>query len=98
MSQRHRSHFGYVVWHLPDPDRCRGRQEQVREYAEKFGIGLIILKQIDAVPNNELQIVDHEILFHAKRHEPDPFQIEMLIDNHLSASGKAVLMGWHGNS
>jgi hypothetical protein len=98
MSQRHRSHYGYVVWHLPDPDRYRERQEQVRDYAERFGIGLIIIKRIEGNADDNLRILEHEVLFHAKRHEPEPLQIEALIDNHLSDKGKKILIGWHTGS
>ena len=94
LSQRKRSHYGYVVWHLPEPSLVPDKYEQVRKYAADHGIGLIILKRIEQ-SDGRLSVADHEIVLFAERHEPDPVQAETLIENHLTLAAKKAVLRWY---
>ena len=95
MSQRERSHFAYVVWELQDKERRQDRYEQVVDYANKHGIGLILLRKIDKI-GKRLAVAEHEIIRYADRHNADPLQIEKLLENHLSSNGRTELLSWYG--
>jgi hypothetical protein len=45
LAQTRFTHFGYLVWHVPDRSRAEARLPEIEQHCEVHGIGLIVIRE-----------------------------------------------------
>jgi hypothetical protein len=56
LAQTRKTHFGYLVWHLPDGSSQAAKLASVTEQCRRHGIGLILIREPDLVETWSIEI------------------------------------------
>ncbi|MFG1411753.1 hypothetical protein V5G24_11620 [Xanthobacter sp. VTT E-85241] len=84
LAQTHFTHFGHLIWHLPEESRARARLPDVQKQCEEHGIGLIL-----SVRPQDLE--SYEILLDPKRKATPPKTVDGFLESRLNPHNRAAL-------
>jgi hypothetical protein len=88
-----RTHFAYVLWHLPQGSQKESRLARVRMFAKKFGVGLILVRRLQQEgPHLRFDAVD--FLEESEQHIADPELVDSYIEDRLSPAFKEKILSW----
>ena len=76
LAQTRFTHFGHLVWHLPDKSKAEARLPEIEQQCEEHGIGLIRMRD----PND---IEGCEILLDPQRKATPPAIVEGFLEMRL---------------
>lgn len=84
LAQTRFSHFGHLVWHLPQGSRAEARLAEIEEQCEEHGIGLILMR-------DPSQPDGCEIIADPVRKRTLPVSIEGFLEARLTSEQKSSL-------
>ncbi len=85
LAQTRFTHFGHLVWHLPDGAKARARLEDVESQCEAHGIGLILILDPENTDSGFEVRLD-------PRHRATPAkEVDAFLESRLTAANKAIL-------
>lgn len=84
LAQTRFTHFGHLVWHLPEGSRAEARLAEIADQCETHGIGLIRMREPDR-PDA------YEILVDPKRKPTPPAVVDGFLERRLTADNRARL-------
>lgn len=84
LAQTRFTHFGHLVWHLPEGSKAEARLAEIASHCEAHGIGLIRLREPKRPERGE-------ILVDPKRRPTLPAVIDGFLESRLSAPHRAKL-------
>ncbi|ARP98329.1 hypothetical protein [Pseudorhodoplanes sinuspersici] len=85
LAQTRFTHFGHLVWHLPQNSRCEARLPEIEKQCDQHGIGLIRMRD----PHDH---VSYEILLDPVRKTTPPAIVDGLLESRLSAAHRERLL------
>jgi len=86
LAQTRFTHFGHLIWHLPEISKSEARLSEVESQCEEHGIGLIRVR-------DPLDSTGFEILLDPVRKTTAPAATEAFLDSRLSNDEKQRLAG-----
>lgn len=84
LAQTRFTHFGHLVWHLPEGSRAETRLAEIADQCETHGIGLIRMREPDR-PDA------YEILIDPKRKPTPPAVVDGFLEKRLTAENRTLL-------
>ena len=88
IAHREAAHRAYVIYAIsPVAFQAAIESDRITELAQKYGVGLVLAEQPDAVES-------WEILIDAIRHEPDPARLDRFLNDLPNADMKKQLSKW----
>lgn len=93
LAQTRFTHFGHLVWHLPQDSRCEVRLPEIEKQCDQHGIGLIRMRD----PHDH---ASYEILLDPVRKATPPAIVDGFLESRLSGAHRDALLhfmnGGHG--
>lgn len=87
LAQTRFTHFGHLVWHLPETSKARARLDDVEGQCETHGIGLIlILDPSDADAGFEVRL-------DPRHRQTEPKEVDGFLESRLTPENKQALQG-----
>jgi hypothetical protein len=88
IAHREAAHRAYVIYATSRTDfEAAIEAERITELAQKYGVGIVLAEQAEAVES-------WEILIDAIRHEPDPARLDRFLNDLPNADMKKQLSKW----
>lgn len=56
LAQARKTHFGYLVWHLPEKSSQAAKLANLAEHCRRYGIGLILIRDPDLVETWSIEV------------------------------------------
>lgn len=84
LAQTRFTHFGHLVWHLPEGSKAEARLPEIEDQCEAHGIGLIRIRE-------PLSPEAFEILLDPKRKAPPPAMVDGFLEQRLTADHRSKL-------
>ncbi|OYX67854.1 MAG: hypothetical protein B7Y95_21980 [Rhizobiales bacterium 32-66-11] len=84
LAQTRFTHFGHLIWHLPEESKARARLPDVQKQCEEHGIGLIL-----AVRPQDPE--SYEILLDPKRKATSPKTVDGFLESRLNPHNRTAL-------
>jgi hypothetical protein len=84
LAQTRFTHFGHLVWHLPDGSKAEARLAEIEKHCEEHGVGLIRMRE-PSKPDK------YEILLDPKRKRTLPSAVEGFLESRLTGGQRKDL-------
>src|SRR5215472_2728891 len=84
LAQTRYTHFGHLVWHLPDGSKAEARLAEIAKHCDEHGIGLIRMRE-------PARLEGCEILVDPVRKETLPVAVEGFLESRLSQEQRTKL-------
>jgi hypothetical protein len=84
LAQTRFTHFGHLVWHLPEGSKAETRLAEIAKHCEQHGIGLIRMRE-------PTRVEDCEILLDPARKSTLPVAVEGFLESRLSSEHRTRL-------
>ncbi len=84
LAQTRYTHFGHLVWHLPEGSRAEARLAEIVNHCEEHGVGLIRMR-------DPTRVEGYEILIDPVRKTTLPIAIEGFLESRLSQEQRRIL-------
>jgi hypothetical protein len=85
LAQTRSTHFGHLVWHLPEGSKEEARLAEISKHCDEHGIGLIRMREPERAES-------YEILVDPERKETPPIAIESFLESRLLPEQRAGLV------
>ncbi|MFG1462862.1 hypothetical protein V5F77_08150 [Xanthobacter sp. DSM 24535] len=84
LAQTRFTHFGHLIWHLPEESKARTRLPDVQKQCDEHGIGLILVVRPDDPES-------YEVLLDPKRKATLPKTVDGFLESRLNLHNRAAL-------
>lgn len=85
LAQTRFTHFGHLVWHLPEGSKAEARRAEIEKHCEEHGVGLILMRKPKDTGS-------YEILLDPVRKKTSPATIEGFLESRLSEPQRSLLI------